>query len=93
MRDTDRIDRILTLLRVIWLRFPDWRLGQLLVNAVPEIESSLFYIEDAITEEKLDTFEGEVRCLQGMFYAGSCGTVITTILDTTLEKVLNETAE
>lgn len=33
MRDPDRIDRILELLRAAWKRNPDQRLGQLVLNA------------------------------------------------------------
>jgi hypothetical protein len=59
-RDTDRIDRILDSIRAIWCRFPDWRLGQLLANAVPDLERNIFYIEDTVAEEKLDAFEGKM---------------------------------
>ena len=34
MRDVDRIDKILELVREIWIAEPDLRLGQLIQNAV-----------------------------------------------------------
>jgi len=33
MRDPNRIDRIIELLRQAWHRNPDWRLNQLIINA------------------------------------------------------------
>ena len=48
MRDPERIDEILGLVRQVWLQDPDLRLGQIIVNAVrprnacPEI----FAVED-----------------------------------------------
>ena len=59
-REPERIGRMLASIRAIWLRFPDWRLGQLLVNAIPEFESRLFYTEDTLTEERLDKFEAKI---------------------------------
>ena len=70
-REPERIGRILASIRAIWTRFPDWRLGQLLINAIPLLESRLFSIEDTITEEKLDEFERKMdealdKCLKNM---------------------------
>jgi uncharacterized protein YihD (DUF1040 family) len=63
MRDPDRIDRVIELLRQAWHRHPDWRLNQLLINAcdVPyhcdkPNESGLglvYYIEDDVMERRL----------------------------------------
>lgn len=55
-REPERIQRILAAIKTIWQRFPDWRLGQLLVNIVPEFEKNPFYLEDTIIEEKLTEF-------------------------------------
>ncbi len=33
MRDPERIERILAILRVYWLQYPDMRLGQIVENA------------------------------------------------------------
>jgi hypothetical protein len=55
MRDPARIDRVLSQLRDLWVQVPDWRLGQIIVNAVkprspcPEI----FSVEDCRLEELL----------------------------------------
>ena len=56
MRDPDRIDRILKILARIWHQFPDLRLGQLLVNAAPEIERIPYNVEDKVVEDKLVEF-------------------------------------
>jgi hypothetical protein len=58
-RDPERIDRILSLLREVWMKVPDWRLGQIVHNAVepkgrcPEI----FYVEDDRMEQLLSGLE------------------------------------
>jgi len=45
MRDPARIDRILSLVRKIWVKHPDLRLTQLIMNALA-INSDPYYIED-----------------------------------------------
>ena len=60
-REPERIERILAVIKEIWQRFPDLRLGQLLNNAVPELETNLFYTEDTITEEKLTEFKNRIN--------------------------------
>lgn len=56
MRDPARIDQMLDLLREVWTRSPDLRLGQLIVNAVRPQESCLpvFSIEDAVLARRLE---------------------------------------
>ena len=44
MRDSNRIDRILNEIRIIWKKCPDLRLGQLILNAIDD--PALYYIED-----------------------------------------------
>ena len=44
MRDPKRIPEILHDVQRVWEAFPDLRLGQLLLNVVPD--SALYYIED-----------------------------------------------
>ena len=44
MRDPKRIDKILDELKSIWVKHPDLRLGQLLLNVIPE--TYLYYVED-----------------------------------------------
>ena len=55
-RDPQRIEYILAELRDLWKQFPDWRLGQLLINAIPELENSPFYLEDTVVLERLRKF-------------------------------------
>jgi len=61
MRDINRIDRIIELLRELWKKYPDQRLGQLLENYIffngerGDVTSvRLFYQEDNITERILE---------------------------------------
>lgn len=51
MRDVNRIDYILEKLGNIWKKFPDLRLGQLLLNVARDPE--LYYIEDKELIDKL----------------------------------------
>ena len=62
MRDPDRIDRILDLLREVWARHPDLRLGQLIVNAIrpPEPCPQVFYPEDDVIEAGLRDYLARV---------------------------------
>ena len=53
MRDIKRIKRILKLIEKIWLKHPDLRLGQLLENMNITTYDDLYYIEDAILEQKI----------------------------------------
>ncbi len=56
MRDPARIDPLLELVRQVWVRSPDLRLGQLIVNAVrpgqpcPEV----FAVEDTVLARRLE---------------------------------------
>lgn len=54
MRDINRIDFILQRLEVIWKKYPDLRLGQLIMNVGNE--NSLYYLEDDELIEKLERF-------------------------------------
>lgn len=44
MRNPNRIDRILNEIRIIWKKYPDLRLGQLILNVIED--PALYYIED-----------------------------------------------
>lgn len=44
MRDKNRIEPTLDLIKKIWTKYPDLRLGQLILNTVQE--KDLYYIED-----------------------------------------------
>lgn len=54
-RDPKRIGRILKLISTIWKENPDFRLGQLLVNLTPKMETIPFYYEDSDLEIELET--------------------------------------
>lgn len=56
-REPERIDRILGMIRTLWGKFPDWRLAQLLLNVLPELN---FGIEDTTLEESLAEFQHKV---------------------------------
>lgn len=53
MREAERIDRILALVRELWMLAPDQRLGQLLENYVFDRPGSLFRQQDEETEDRL----------------------------------------
>jgi hypothetical protein len=52
MREPERIEPMLALLRRVWYQNPDWRLGQLIDNAA--FGSTTFYIEDDVMKERLE---------------------------------------
>jgi len=61
MRPKERIDRILSKLSIIWNKYPDMRLGQLLENFIytrgergDKTSVMLFYQEDDTTEDIID---------------------------------------
>ena len=56
MRNPKRITPILATIREIWEQYPDMRLGQLLLNACPELENNPFYIEDDVVLDGLRKF-------------------------------------
>jgi len=63
MREPDRIDRIVEVLRQAWHRHPDWRLNQLVINASDTPYDCdkphecglglVYYIEDDTMEKRL----------------------------------------
>lgn len=52
MRDINRIDLILDRLKTLWKKYPDLRLGQLILNVLQD--PVLYYVED---EELIETLE------------------------------------
>ena len=58
MRDPSRIPKILNKLRLLWEKYPDLRLGQLVENArcSQSVKVDTFNIEDDALEEGLDTW-------------------------------------
>lgn len=61
MRDPARIDEMLDLVRGIWKRQPDLRLGQLLYNAARMREANL---HDSFSIEDGDLRKGLIRYLE-----------------------------
>jgi len=64
MRKVERIDRILKLLKILWMRYPDWRLSQLIVNSIRMgkpglIVPDIFYYEDDDLENGIKKLIGE----------------------------------
>ena len=60
MRDPERISVILDELRQFWMRHPDWRLGQVIVNLTEaKSTSDIFYIEDDVFLHKLQQSKDE----------------------------------
>lgn len=54
MRDIQRIKPFLERLEQCWLKVPDWRFGQLMVNVLNEMPRDPFFPED---EEMIKWFE------------------------------------
>jgi hypothetical protein len=63
VRDPARIDRIIELLREVWKQYPDMRLGQLIVTALPPGEPCprVFYAEDDVVEKSLAATVADLR--------------------------------
>jgi hypothetical protein len=53
MRDPNRIPHVLRLIGELWTKYPQLRLGQLLVNVDKRFETNPFYIEDDEVEAAL----------------------------------------
>lgn len=61
MRDINRIEPLLDLIESVWKRYPDLRLGQLILNVTQE--DKLYYLEDTdlkmLLEERYNLKEGK----------------------------------
>ena len=55
MRNPKRIPQHLERIRAQWEKVPDWRLGQLIVNAMFGSKTDLSNIEDNLLIEKIET--------------------------------------
>lgn len=55
MRDPKRIERMLSLIKKVWLDGPDLRLTQLIMNVL-RMSQDPYYVEDNILEEKLKEY-------------------------------------
>lgn len=51
MRNPDRIDKVLNTISKVWKKYPDLRLGQLIINVIPE--DKIYNVEDDILENKI----------------------------------------
>lgn len=58
MRDINRIPKILERLSVVWKKYPDLRLVQLIDNVITN--SMAYYIEDEELIEKIEAFYGGI---------------------------------
>lgn len=60
MRDPKRIDEIVELLRALWMKYPEWRLGQLLLNAhaAASAPDDAYSVEDDVLEHGLRALLG-----------------------------------
>jgi hypothetical protein len=69
VRDPERIDRMVELLRDVWSRVPDWRLTQLVINASDTQHNCgpVFYLEDDEFERRLQRLSVAIqsRTVQG----------------------------
>ena len=58
MRDINRIDLILDRLKTLWKKYPDLRLGQLILNVLQD--PALYYVEDEELIELLEKFYNNI---------------------------------
>lgn len=56
MRDPNRIGEFCDRLKKIWACVPDWRFGQLMVNALGEMGRDPFFPEDDAMIEYLEAY-------------------------------------
>lgn len=54
LRDPKRIEKVLNVIRAVWIKCPDLRLSQLLINAIGLEAGVFFYIEDEVLVKKLE---------------------------------------
>ena len=62
MRDINRIDEFCDKLKEIWMRVPDWRFGQLMINTLGEMSArgrDPFFPEDSEMIEFLDDYTAQ----------------------------------
>lgn len=66
MRDPKRIEVIIDKLNKLWLYYPDWRLGQLIINVLKQanpniINPAIFYCEDHDWEALLNRWLNDIK--------------------------------
>lgn len=64
MRDPNRITKILDQISSIWRKYPDMRLGQLIVNSMRDTKIDPFYIEDETLLELILKFDADCERLK-----------------------------
>ena len=52
-RSPERIDVLVEQIRLLWHEYPNFRLGQILVNLCDPQPNALFYVEDHTVSEKI----------------------------------------
>jgi hypothetical protein len=52
MKDSQRIEKMMTKIKEFWQRYPDLRFGQMVLAIFNELD--LFYVEDDVFERELD---------------------------------------
>jgi uncharacterized protein YihD (DUF1040 family) len=60
MRDLERIDKILNLIKDIWTKCPNLRLSQLIMNSLG-INYDPYYIEDDVLYAALKRFSKQIQ--------------------------------
>jgi hypothetical protein len=64
MRNPKRIKRILKLVEKIWKKCPDYRLTQLIMNALA-MNDDPYHIEDEVLEGKLEELYEKIKNSEG----------------------------
>ena len=62
MRDSKRIRSFCNRLAAAWEQLPDWRFGQLIINALSEMGKDPFFPEE---DEMIEFIEGYVKRITG----------------------------
>ena len=60
MRDPNRIEPMLALIREIWYKYPDLRLTQLIMNALKS-DQDPYYIEDEKLKRALEEYKEQTE--------------------------------
>ena len=60
MRDPNRIEPMLALIREIWYKYPDLRLTQLIMNAL-NMNQDPYYVEDEKLKKALEEYKKQTE--------------------------------
>ena len=62
MRDPNRIDEFCATLAELWHKVPDWRFGQLMMDALQNMSlQTIFYIEDEELLREMKNYFGKEK--------------------------------